>query len=350
MQKTITVATIQMDATPSSVSKRLDRAEEIIKEAAQSGAQLVILPELFNIGYAYTDGNFSLAEPVDGKTSMWMKALSARLNIHLGGTFLITDKGEIYNSFFLFSPSGKQWRYDKNYPWAWERGYFRAQRKTTVAHTELGDFGMLICWDVAHRNLWRQYAGQVDMMLISSSPPDGPNATYQFADGSQFNFDDLGSIMKSLKDLGEKTFGEMVDQQTKWLEVPAVNSGATGSVNTKIPRAKLLILGILLLSPRLIKQLRFAHKMQMKTNMISSCKIVNQKGQRLAERTPNEGEGYTTAKVDLQTRKPIPNSNQPKTPLNLLAYLNSDIFVPFLMQSVYNNGKKKINSVQNPES
>src|SRR4030095_8141688 len=123
-----------------------------------------------------------------------MKAIAARLKIHLAGTLLILEQGDIFNSLLLFSPSGQQWRYDKNYPWAWERGYFRERRGVTVANTELGDLGMLICWDVGHANLWKQYVGQVDMMVIASCPPDGPNATYEFPDGNHLRFSELGKI------------------------------------------------------------------------------------------------------------------------------------------------------------
>src|SRR5262245_12870362 len=119
MPRSIKVATIQMDANCAPVHERLARAEKIIMEAAQSGAQLIILPELFNLGYGYSDENFSRAEPMDGKTSLWMKETAEHLKIHLAGTLLIYEEGEIYNSLLLYSPSGQQWRYDKNYPWAW---------------------------------------------------------------------------------------------------------------------------------------------------------------------------------------------------------------------------------------
>ena len=119
MPRTIKVAAIQMDAMPAPKSDRLGRAEKIVAQAAYAGAQLVVLPELFNTGYAYTDANFGLAEPLDGATSLWMKAMSAHYYVHLAGTFLHHERGEIYNTMLLFSPSGQMWRYDKNHPWAW---------------------------------------------------------------------------------------------------------------------------------------------------------------------------------------------------------------------------------------
>ncbi len=58
MDKTISIAIVQMEVTPGPVSERLERAGKLIAQAAQAGAQLVALPELFNTGYAYRDSTF----------------------------------------------------------------------------------------------------------------------------------------------------------------------------------------------------------------------------------------------------------------------------------------------------
>jgi len=341
----IKVAAVQMDANPAPVSERLNRAEKLITQAAQEGAQLVVLPELFNIGYTYTDSNFDHAEPLEGgTTTTWMKENASRLHIHLAGTLLILEDGEIYNSLLLFSPSGQRWRYDKNYPWAWERGYFRGRSGTAIAHTELGDFGMLICWDVAHTNLWKQYAGKIDMVLASSCPPDGPQASYHFRGGYQINFNDLGSVMGSIKDSGELVFDKTVRQQARWLGVPVVNSGGAGKIHTPIPKAKSLMASFVLMAPRLIKQLPNADQMQMGSDMIASCKVVGADGQIITSRHPNESDGYAIAEVTLQDKKPQPSQQQPKSPVHPMAFLNADVMVPWIMKSVYNNGKKRIAS------
>jgi hypothetical protein len=345
MPRTIKVATLQMDAMPASVTERLQRAEKIVTQAAQAGAQLIVLPELFNIGYAYTDNNYKLAEPLDGPTSGWMKATSASLGIHLAGTLLLLDGGEIYNTMLLFSPSRQMWRYDKNYPWAWERGYFRGRRGITVAQTELGDLGLMICWDLGHLNQWSQYAGKADMIVIASCPPDGPNASYAFPTGEKLDFNDLGA-MGSMRDIGRQFFGEMVNQQAQWLGVPVVNSGASGSVLTQIPKAGTLLRTFALFAPRLLKLLPKAKELKMSCKMIPSCKVVDANGHTLAERLPAEGDGFAISEVTLADSKSMPTRHQPNPPLDRMiarmAFFNADVMVPFLMRSVYKNGLRNI--------
>jgi predicted amidohydrolase len=87
---------------------------------------------------------------------IWLKDLAARLNIHLAGTILLLDQGEIYNALLLVAPDGNMWRYDKRYPWGWERAYFRAGRGITIARTELGAIGLgaLVGWVLA--GFWRR--------------------------------------------------------------------------------------------------------------------------------------------------------------------------------------------------
>ncbi len=347
MARTIKIAAVQMDANPAPTAERLARAERLAVEAAETGAQLVVLPELFNVGYAYSDANHRLAEPSTGPTATWMKETAARLNVHLAGTLMLLDQDEVYNALLLFAPDGRVWRYDQQYPWGWERGYFRDGNRITVAETDLGDsgqqtsVGMMICWDAAHAELWKRYAGRVDLMLICSCPPDISNPTFHLATGDSFTIDDLGPLMGSMKGSARLVFGDTINQQTGWLRVPSVNTVGTGRIKTAIPNGRGTFLAFLSAAPWMVKYLPQANRLQMSCDITQGCKVVDASGQVLTELTLEQGETFTVAEVTLADEKPRPRNPQPKPPVPFMAYLISDVLLPSLTISTYRRGLRR---------
>ena len=341
MPRTITVAAIQMDANPAPTAERLARAERLVTAAAEAGAQLVVLPELFNTGYAYADANHRLAEPPNGPTATWMRETASRLNVHLAGSLMLLDQDDVYNGLLLFAPDGRMWRYDKHYPWGWERGYFREGHRVTVAETDLGHLGMMLCWDAGHPELWGRYAGRVDLMVISSCPPDATNPTFHFPKGDRVTFDDMGPVMATIKGTGRLVFSDMINQQTGWLGVPAVNTVGCGRIKTAIPNALTSFLAFLPLAPWLVKYLPQASQMQMSCDMVPGCKVVDASGRVLAELSQEQGEAFTVAEVSLADARPSPQGDQPVSPLPWLAYFTSDVLLPSLSVPVYRRGLRR---------
>jgi predicted amidohydrolase len=168
----IKAAAIQMWAQPFAVDENLAKAEALVREAGLQGAELVVLPELFNTGYAYTDRLLDFAEPLDGKTGLWLKGLSQAHGIHLAGSFLAREDGHFYDVLMLASPEGQTWVYRKVHVALMENLYFERGHDVCVAETILGRVGLLLCFDLMHAGLARHYQGQVDIMLISSAPPN----------------------------------------------------------------------------------------------------------------------------------------------------------------------------------
>jgi predicted amidohydrolase len=160
-----------MDAPVGAVEANLARAQALVDEATEGGARLVVLPELFNTGYEYTDRNFDLAEPVDGRTGTWIVDTAQRLGVHLLGTFAARFDGQAYITAMLAAPDGRRWFYRKVHVALWENCYFARGPGAAVADTDLGRVGLLICWDEVFADLARAYQGQVDLLCIPSSPP-----------------------------------------------------------------------------------------------------------------------------------------------------------------------------------
>jgi hypothetical protein len=343
MAHTLKAAAVQMDARPAPTAERLRRAGELVERAARAGAQLVVLPELFNTGYGYSDENFRRAELLDGPTATWLRRMAARHRVHLAGSLMVWDGGGVYNALLLLAPDGRRWRYDKRYPWGWERAYFRGGTGVTVAQTELGAIGLLVCWDVAHRDLWRQYAGRVDMMVITACPPDVTNPTFHFPNGAQVILDDFGRLGQRMKDTGPRLFGEMVNQQTAWLGVPAVQSVGTGHLRTPIPNASLSLLSYLPAAPKLVKHLPQARGIELACDFVPGCKLVDGRGVVQKALAQADGEAFTLGEVDLpDERPPAPQHPQPPSLLPAVAYLSSDHVLPLLMRSVYQRGIRRL--------
>lgn len=88
--------------------KNLENAREKVREAAQKGAELVILPEMFCCPYS-TAYFADYAEPRGGR--IW-QALSdcARENkvCLVGGSMPELDNGRVYNTCFVFDSHGRQ--------------------------------------------------------------------------------------------------------------------------------------------------------------------------------------------------------------------------------------------------
>ena len=114
MPRKIRVAAVQMDVKPAPTLERLARAVSQVRVAASQGAELAVLPELFNTGYAYIDENYARAEPMNGQTIEWMLSTARSMNLYLAGTLLVRDGEDIYNRMLVVSPEGRTWTYDKN--------------------------------------------------------------------------------------------------------------------------------------------------------------------------------------------------------------------------------------------
>lgn len=341
MPRTIRIATVQMDANPAPTDERLARAGRLVDGAAAEGARLVVLPEIFNTGYGYSPQNHRRAEPLGGPTATWMKETAARQGVHLAGSLMLLDQDEVYNALLLFAPDGRMWRYDKNYPWGWERGYFRDSERITVAHTDLGKIGFLICWDSGHTGLWRRYAGRVDLMVISSCPPDISNPTFHLPSGEQVTVDRLGPAFAMMRGAVSATFGEMLNQQAAWLGVPAVNTVGAGHIRTDIPQGTLSLLGLATTAPWLARYLPQADRLQMSCDMAPGCKIVDAAGRVVTELTVEQGESFAIGDVALADETPVPRGPQPAAPLPKLTYLVSDTLLPQITIPVYRNGLRQ---------
>jgi predicted amidohydrolase len=228
---------------------------------------------------------------------------------------MLRDGDEIYNAQMLFAPDGRSWRYDKNHPFAWERASFRGREGITVAETELGAIGMLICIDVIYPQLWRQYAGRVDLMLVSSCPPDTGHPTYFFPDGKQVTLVDMGPIFAKLENAVHLSFDEMLRCQAAWLGVPAVHAAGCGNFRSAIPNSRGYFLGLAMTAPKLFRHLKQSARIELACEIYPATCIRDASGRSLAAPASPRGDAVALAGVEIAEQRPVPAGPQPASPL-----------------------------------
>ncbi|NVM27423.1 MAG: carbon-nitrogen hydrolase family protein [Candidatus Helarchaeota archaeon] len=173
----VNIACLQMASQPYDWDYNIEKATAMITEAAKNGANICLLPEVFIPGYSITDENFKQAEYLNGPTVSTMESLAKHKNIYISGSFIEKTHKEFYNTMFLIGPKGLLGTYRKIYVFSTEQKFWKPGKEITIVDTEFGSVGLGICADMQHAKLWRQYAGKVDLILISSAWPGKPKKT-----------------------------------------------------------------------------------------------------------------------------------------------------------------------------
>ncbi len=149
----IKVGLIQMSML-NDCTLNLQKAERLIDDAGEKGAQVVCLPELFNSRYfPQTQHSESLAETIPGETTNVLSSAARKNKVVLvGGSIYEKTRRKNYNTSVVFSDSGKIiGKYRKvhlpNDQGFYEQSYFSSGTEYQVLDTKYGKIGVLICFD-----------------------------------------------------------------------------------------------------------------------------------------------------------------------------------------------------------
>ncbi len=152
----VKVGIIQMSCEASKGSNNL-KAIEKIKEAAQKGAQIICLQELFSSLYfcdVESYENFKLAESIPGETTEKLSELAKQLGVVIiASLFEKRAEGLYHNTTAVMDADGAYLgKYRKMHipddPSFYEKFYFTpGDLGYKVFKTKFANIGVLICWD-----------------------------------------------------------------------------------------------------------------------------------------------------------------------------------------------------------
>ena len=148
--------------------ENIEKASLMVQDAQKRGAELVVLPEMFNCPYQ-TEMFPKYAEEEGGTSYQALSRMARENNVYLvGGSCPELDSGKVYNTSYVFSPSGellakhrKIHLFDidiKGGQSFKESETLSAGDTPTVFDTPWGKIGLLICFDLRFPELSRLYA------------------------------------------------------------------------------------------------------------------------------------------------------------------------------------------------
>lgn len=145
-------AVIQFDIRPGDISANEKNAAEWITKAAEAGAELIVLPELWNCGY-YFDDIASVAQDMRGSSIKLLQKLAKKHSVYIiGGSIAERRNGEIYNTSMAVNSGGEvvqKYRKVHLFPLGLaEQDYFSSGDEWNIIETPWGKIGMILCYDL----------------------------------------------------------------------------------------------------------------------------------------------------------------------------------------------------------
>ncbi len=184
------VAALQMVSTPD-LPTNLVTAARLLAEAAEAGAELVLLPEYFCVMGLHDTDKVTLQEPFGhGPVQDFLSQQARALGVWIvGGTLPLatpegTDRSRIRNASLVFAPSGQcVARYDKIHLFRFARGdeTYDETRVIEPGHApvtfalpskdgHIYTVGLSVCYDLRFPELYRAYADKgADLLLVPSA-------------------------------------------------------------------------------------------------------------------------------------------------------------------------------------
>lgn len=218
----IAVAAIQMDSRFGSAMENMRHASELVAQAARRGASVIVLPELVATGYALSEAIWDHAEPFEGRTVAFLRALAMKHRVYVGGGFAEVEGEDFYNSFALATPDGEvKGPVRKAVPPGTEAFLFRGGTLPAVLDTPLGRIGVGISSDnLFFDRLQIFHHANVDLVLMPAAvrrmAPYLPGAT--------------AHIVHRL--------ASVAPHYARALGVPVVMAGRVGRLDTMLPAAQ----------------------------------------------------------------------------------------------------------------
>jgi predicted amidohydrolase len=183
------LALAQLDIDHGDVEGNVERAVESITEAARRDADLLCLPEIFNVGYFAFDDYESAAEGLSGSTLSRLSEAAVEHGINVLAGTIVEDLAEttevetpagegLSNTAVLFDRAGEHRAvYRKHHLFGYESAEADLlvpgeEPRSGICEVEGFTVGITTCYDLRFPELYRELVEQgVNLLLVPSAWP-----------------------------------------------------------------------------------------------------------------------------------------------------------------------------------
>ncbi len=155
-------ALIQFDVQPGQTAHNENTVQRLVEKSAELGAELVVLPELWNVGYDLRN-LAALAQNTQGSSARLLAKMAEEYGMYIFGGTIAEQKGDkYYNTALVFNDKGDiihKYRKLHLFPNGLEEDkYFTAGDEWGLVQTPWGLFGVAVCYDLRFQALIQNLA------------------------------------------------------------------------------------------------------------------------------------------------------------------------------------------------
>jgi len=170
---TLPVAGIQHDICWEDRAATLARLTTPVRDAAAGGARLIVLTEMFAVGFTLDTGR--VAEPPDGPTTAWLQEQARTHDVWICGSIpvLDPDHDRPANRLVLAGPHGTTVTYDKIHPFSYAGEHRRYLPGTAPVGVEIDGVRvhLSVCYDLRFADLYWSAAPDTDLYVVVANWP-----------------------------------------------------------------------------------------------------------------------------------------------------------------------------------
>lgn len=171
------ISCIQLDVILADPKENYRRAEELIRSAAKENPDVILLPELWDVGFFPKENLKEVSDPDCTRVIPFMSALAKELGINLVAGSVACLRGDrVYNTACVFDRQGELIaQYDKTHLFSpmGEDDYFAKGDHVCRFKMDGHDVGLIICYDVRFPELTRAMTVPgIELLFMVSQWPD----------------------------------------------------------------------------------------------------------------------------------------------------------------------------------